>query len=147
MTKNGTNRLTTLWKKQRSKFTLLSNSCKQVKISASEILPFYCTCVRAIIEYSTQVFHHALRNYLSDDIERVQKRVLSIIYPGCRYIDSLIHSNFLAHHTRRKEACLKLFKRIEDHKLHCLLPLRTVEHHWSRKQVSSRYPVWTPRDF
>ena len=121
--------LTILLEKQTNQYTLLSNSCKQVKIPALEILLFYCTCVRPILEYSTRVFHYALFNYLSNAIQRVQQRVLSNIYPGCRYMDSLNHSNLLAHHTRLKEACLKLFKIIEDDKRHCLLPLRTVEHH------------------
>ena len=134
-------------KEELSNITLLSNSCKQVKISATGILLFYCTCVRPIIEYGTQVFYHALPNYLSDAIKRVQDRVLSIIYPSFRYIDSLIHSNLLAHHTRQKEACLKLFKRIEDHKLHCLLPLRTVEHHWSRKQRKFTVPSVNTKRF
>ena len=34
-----------------------------------------------IEEYNIPVFHHALPQYLSDDIERVQKRAFSIICP------------------------------------------------------------------
>jgi hypothetical protein len=39
---------------------------KRAKIPQSEILLFYCTCVRPTLDYSTQVFHYALPNYLSD---------------------------------------------------------------------------------
>ena len=37
---------------------------KRAKIPPSEILLFYCTCVRPTLGYSTQVFHYALPNYL-----------------------------------------------------------------------------------
>lgn len=108
---------------------------KRAKIPIPEILLFYCTCVRPILEYSSEVFHYALPKYLHDFIERVQQRVLSIIYPGCGYTDCLKYSNLQTLHARREEACLKLFKSIEnstDHKLHNLLPMRMVQSHCLR---------------
>jgi len=46
-----------------------------------DILNFYCTAIRPVLEYCMPLFHHALPQYLSEDIERVQKRVLSIVNP------------------------------------------------------------------
>ena len=49
---------------------------KEVK----ELLTFYVTCIRPITEYACPVFHNGLPQYLADDLERLQKRALRIIY-------------------------------------------------------------------
>ena len=48
-------------------------------------MPFYTTCVRSVIDYAAPVFHHALPAYLSQELERVQKRTMRIISPGIEY--------------------------------------------------------------
>ena len=45
---------------------------KRAKISEKDIVNFYCTCIRPTLECASQVVHHSLPKYLSDDIERVQ---------------------------------------------------------------------------
>ena len=63
--------------------------------------------------------------YLSNAIERVQKRVMSIIYPNLSYDESLSLSGLVKLSCRREEACKKLFNEIVntgDHKLTNLLP-------------------------
>ena len=63
--------------------------------------------------------------YLSNTIERLQKRVMSIIYPNLSYDDSLALSDISKLSSRREEACIKLFNEIvniPDHKLAYLLP-------------------------
>ena len=45
----------------------------------------YCTVIRPVLEYGAQVFHHNLQDYLGEDLERVQKRALSIIAPDLPY--------------------------------------------------------------
>lgn len=54
---------------------------KRANVPLSDIVNFYCTMIRPVLEYCAPVFHHALPQYLSDDIEGVQKRALSIICP------------------------------------------------------------------
>ena len=107
---------------------------KRAKITPSEILLFYCTCVRPTLEYSTQVFQYALPNDPSDVVELAQqKRVLSIIYPAIYKPSSL----------DERRPCLKLFKSIEsspDHKLHNLLPTRMVQHHCLRNHREFMIP-------
>ena len=49
------------------------------------IVNFYCTTIRTVLEYRAPVFHHALPAYLNEDIERIQKRALSIISPVMSY--------------------------------------------------------------
>ena len=50
-----------------------------------DIINFYCTVVRPVLEYRSPIFHHALPEFLINDIERVQKRALSIISTDCSY--------------------------------------------------------------
>ena len=57
-------------------------SLKQLKRSAvapRELILFYVTCIRSILEYACPVFHRALPSYLSDDLERLQKRAMKVI--------------------------------------------------------------------
>ena len=57
---------------------------KRAKVPVLDIVNFYCTCIRSILEYCSPVFHFALPAYLNDDLERVQRVILSlsIISPG-----------------------------------------------------------------
>ena len=70
------------------------------------------------------VFHHALPGYLCYDLERVQKRALSIISLGLSYTDNLNTHNISTLKDRRQKLCQKLFQTVvsdPDHKLHHLL--------------------------
>ena len=50
---------------------------KRAQVPLKEITTFYCSCVRPVLEYSSEVLHFALPVYLSEAIERVQRRVTS----------------------------------------------------------------------
>ncbi|CAH3141360.1 unnamed protein product, partial [Porites lobata] len=63
------------------------------------------------------LYHHALPVYLSNDLEGIQKRALSIISPGLQYVDNLTLYNMSSLTDRRIERCNKLFEL-----LHHLLP-------------------------
>jgi hypothetical protein len=62
---------------------------KSANVPARDIIQFYMTCVRPVLEYSSNVFNYSLPTYLNDDIERIQKRALSIAQPEFKYEDSL----------------------------------------------------------
>ena len=100
---------------------------RRSKVPPDDILKFYCTCMRPVLEYCAPVFHNSLPGYLSDEIERIQKRALSIISPGSLYTDSLKTYNVDSLAEKRQKLCDKLFKSIvsnSDHKLFPLLPPR-----------------------
>jgi hypothetical protein len=46
---------------------------KRANVPACDIVNFYCTVIRPVLEYCAPVFHHALPVYLCDDLERIQK--------------------------------------------------------------------------
>ena len=86
---------------------------------------------RPVIEYCVPLYHHALPDYLSKDIERIQKRALSIFSPGLSYDDSLSMFNMATLGDRRIDQCEKLFDSIvsnPDHKLHHFLPSKNYCH-------------------
>ena len=66
---------------------------KRAGIPVDDIVTFYYTCFRPVVEYSSPVFHHGLPKYLSDDIEGVEKRALKIISPSMSYTDNLNRFN------------------------------------------------------
>ena len=52
---------------------------KRCRVAPKELTVFYTTCIRPILEYACPVFHRALPEYLSDDLERIQRRSLKIM--------------------------------------------------------------------
>ena len=100
---------------------------KRAQVPLKDIIMFYCTCIRPVLEYCTPVFNHALPKYLSEDLERVQKRVLSIVSPGETYQRNLEIFQLTTLRQRRHDLCDKLFNQIirdQSHKLFHLLPQR-----------------------
>ena len=100
---------------------------KRAGVPSNDIVNFYCTTIRPVLDYCTPVFHHALPAYLNKDIERIQKRVLSIISPHMSYRECLDSLGLPMLYDRRNELCRQLFDSIAinaRHKLHHVLPQR-----------------------
>ena len=82
------------------------------------------------MEYSCQVFHSNLPKYLSDDIERIQKRAMRMVFPDLPYNEACLKANL----PKLSERCdmrlsQNLFDNIarnKDHKLAHLLPPKTA---------------------
>ena len=63
---------------------------KCAKVPPKDMLLFYTTCIRPVLEYACPVFHHSLPQYLSNEMERLQKRALRIIQPDLSYAEAQI---------------------------------------------------------
>ena len=68
----------------------LLRQLKRAGIAPSDLVLFYCSVIRSVLEYACQVFHCNLPLYLSDEIERIQRRALRIIFPVCSYREGLV---------------------------------------------------------
>ena len=103
---------------------------KRANVPTNDIVTFYCTAIRPVLEYCVQVYHHALPQYLSDDVEWVQKRVLSIISSSkSTNSECLVRFGLDTLYSRRVSLCNKLFNSIVEnpgHKLFPLLPSRNL---------------------
>ena len=111
--------------KKGNKRLYFTKLLKRAYVPQEDILNFYCTCIRPVLEYCAPVFHHSLPAYLSDEIERVQKRALSIINPYASYEENLSFFNLSTLRERRSSLCEKLLNSImfdTSHKLFQFLP-------------------------
>ena len=78
-------------------------------LSVTELLLFYITYIRSVLEYGSPVFDRALPSYLGEDLERLQRRAMKFIYPelpGSRAVRSLTL------YDRREAIAAKLFDEI-----------------------------------
>ena len=101
-------------------------------------------CIRSILEYACPVFHRALPGYLSEDLERLQKRALRIIYPGMSYNQALEFSGLPTLFKRREEISSKLFNEVvgdPGHTLHKLLPSKNPANYFLRRNRNFALPL------
>ena len=62
-------------KKGASRLYLL-RQLKRAKGDPTQLLCFYTTCIQPVSEYACQVFHNGLPEYLSEELEKIQRRTL-----------------------------------------------------------------------
>jgi hypothetical protein len=67
-----------------SKRLYLLKQLRRAGVDKKHLIGFYNACIKSILEYACEVFHSSLPTYLSDDLERVQRRAMRIIFPGTR---------------------------------------------------------------
>ena len=89
---------------------------KRVNVPPKDMLLFYTTCIRPVLEYACPVFHHSLPQYLSNEMERLQKRALRIIQPDLSYAEALVALDITSLYERRKALSNALFDQIEGTK-------------------------------
>ena len=83
---------------------------KRARAKMKALVYVYLTYIRPILEYSCQIWHFNVPEYLSNDIERIQHQVLKIIYPWLPYHDALMASNIPSLHSRRESLRQLFFK-------------------------------------
>ena len=94
---------------------------KRAKVPANDLLSFYTTCIRPVAEYACPVFHTALPQYLSDQLERLQKRALRIISTNdSSYRQALEVFNIPTLYNRREAIGNSMFQEISNDNNHKL---------------------------
>ena len=109
---------------------------KHAKVPTRDINSFYHTCIRPVLEYCAPLYQHALPAYLSDGLERIQKRKHPILSPGPPYVDNLTLYITSSLKDRLIGQCDKLFELVvsdSSDKLHHLLPPKNVSRYNLRK--------------
>ena len=122
----------------------LLSQLKRAGICASDLVLFYCSTIRSVLEYAWQVFHSSLPYYLSEELERIQKRALRIIFPYASYNSALKEAGILSLYDRRASLSFDLFNDIVldiNHKLAGLLPPKAVHHTQLRSNRKFNVPV------
>ena len=138
------NHIESVCKKISTRFYFL-RQLKRAKLPLKDLFLFHVTCIRPVAEYACEVFHDSLPKYLSDDLERMQRRACKIILPGHGYKESLNVLNISQLTDRRQNLPTKLFKKVvndTNDKLHCLLPPSNASEVFLRGRRKFQLPHW-----
>ena len=98
---------------------------KRARVATKDLVIFYITCIRPTMEYACPVYHNSLPNYLSDELESLQKRAMRIIFPSLPYFEALELAKLETSYIRRQTQTTNLFQEISNnpqHKLYRFLP-------------------------
>lgn len=102
-----------------------------------------CVYIRSVLEYASKAFHSNLPRYLSDQIERLQKRALRILYPELSSREALADFNLTSLYERREH----FIESDGQHKLTGLLPARNDTRYSLGTSRCSLYPILSPKGF
>ena len=108
----------------------LLRQLKRAGINTHDLVQFYCAVIRSVLEHACQVFHRSLPDYLSTQIEAIQRRAMRTIYPDLNYAEALEAADLVTLFARRDKLSKDLFEMIAsdtDHKLASLLPLKAFD--------------------
>ena len=131
MTWNGTITWIVSITSKAARWLYLSSQLKRAGLSSDDLLAFYYSVITSVLDFSCQLFHRSLPKYLSDDIERIQRRALQIIFPSLSYCEAIDKAGIPTLSERLKTLSIKLFNDIvsnEHHKLANLLPPMASSH-------------------
>ena len=106
---------------------------KGAKVTRTDLGLFYYSCISSIMDHAIlqtsnfklPAFYLILPKYLMQELERIQKRAMSIICPGVIYHEALVIMNFEELPTHHDEICDSLFHTIvndNNHRPYKLLP-------------------------
>ena len=95
-------------------------------VGSNDLVLLYMTCIRSILSYAVPVFYYALPKYLQNDLERVQKRALSIIFPGLAYNKALEEAGIQTISDYNESICDKTFKYLSNNTRHNLRKLLSI---------------------
>ena len=81
-------------------------------VPPADLTNIYYALIRSILEYCCEVWNYAIPRYLSDELERVQKRAMRIIFPGHSYDEALQLANCTRLSDRQNKTCIKTLQKI-----------------------------------
>ena len=106
--------------KKASQRLYFLSQLKRAKIPTADLVLFYITCVRSVVDYAVPVFHYSLPKYLIEELERIQKRATAISFPGISYNNAINIAKIPRLEDHHKNICTKLFNEINNNKDHVL---------------------------
>ena len=98
--------------KKASKRLYFLSQLKRARVAKQDLVLFYTSCIRSILTYASPVFFYALPEYLKNELERIQKWALRIIFPGHCYNDAMELANIVPISDYILEICKQTFDRI-----------------------------------
>jgi len=104
---------------------------RRAGVPPAQLLHFYMTVIRPVLEYAAPVWHHLLTKAHTDQIEAIRRRALRIALSFTNdmpYSNALYCANMPSLSDRREQLSRKFFKSILEpvsslHSLHCNIVL------------------------
>ena len=91
------------------------------------LITVYTTIIRPALEYACQVWHFNIQEYLSEDIEQIQRRAFRILFPLMSYREARDFTGIPLLKERRGSLCEQFFKKNENNdKLSELLHYKAI---------------------
>ena len=81
-------------------------------VPPADLITVYSALIRSILECCCEVWNHVIPYYLSEELEKVQKRAMRIIFPGHSYDEALQLANCTRLSDRRNKICIKTLQKI-----------------------------------
>jgi len=118
---------------------------KRAGLSTDQLLHYYTSVILPVLEYCAPVWHYALTKDQSQQLERIQKRAIHIIFNftrGMPYNSMLYIANINTLASRRNDLSQKFFRDITQPSscLHRLLPAPRDQSIVSRLRTSGLFP-------
>ena len=123
---------------------------KRAHIPPKDLVAYYCEYIRSTLDYTCPLFHRALPKYLQLDLERVQKRALSRIFPRDPYCEALKLAQIEAIRDHQNHLTKKLSHSVvkdPSNKLHVLLPTRCNVGYNVRRERRFVQPLFRTKTF
>jgi hypothetical protein len=97
---------------------------KRAGVADTDLVTFYSTCVRTVLEYACPAWFYSTTEYLREQIESIQRRIMRIIFPDTSYRDALYLAGIPRLCVRLENLCDMFFSNImkQNHKLYDLVP-------------------------
>jgi len=109
-----------------------------------DLVYFYSSIVRPILEYACPVWHSSLTVAQSDALEAIQKRAMRIVFQSMDYVTACILANIDALSSRREQLTMKFFNRCvlnPDSCIHYLLPEKRAPEIINKLRKSSQFEI------
>ncbi len=100
-------------KKARKRLYML-RVLKRSNADTNTLITVYTTIIRPVLEYPCQVWHFNIQEYLSEDIEKIQRRAVRISLPLMRYREARNFTGIPLLKARRETLCEQFFKKNEN---------------------------------
>ena len=112
--------------KKASKKLYFLIQLKRAHVPTSDLVPYFCACIRSSLDYACPVFHYSLPKYLQVELERVQRRALSCIFPRVHYSDALTLAGLESIRAHQEKLTEHLFKSIVNDPRSTITSLRLL---------------------
>ena len=99
--------------KKANRWLYALRQLKKCKVPSADIVHIYCALIRSILEYASAVLSLlTYLLYLACYLENVQKRPLSIVWPGISYETALDKAALSTLSDRRAVSCIKFIGKV-----------------------------------